>query len=162
MNVTPVHGGGVIVPEGAGGYAAALFAGNNIGRSRSFAGGRENLVRSDGFDYDSSVYHRSVKGLWSNVTNRYVGVRFKDSDGATHYGWIRLTVTDSRRPIKATITGYAYETVVDQAIKAGQMTEETKASAKPESAVSPSLGMLAAGTSGLQLWRRYDSLLSVQ
>jgi hypothetical protein len=170
--VSALAGAGVIVPGGAGGYAAALFAGNNIGGSRSFGGLRENLIHSAGFDYNSSVYHRSVKGLWSNVTNRYLGVRFKDSEGATHYGWIRLTVSDARRPDKATITGYAYETVVDQPIKAGQITEE--ASVPPPSAplaapvkaapihAAPTLGALALGSTGLQFWRREDSALATQ
>jgi hypothetical protein len=162
VDVSPLHGAGVIVPGGAGGYAAALFAGNNIGGSRSFAGGRENLIHSAGFDYNSSVYHRSVKGLWSNVSNRYLGVRFKDSEGATHYGWVRLTVSDTRRPITATITGYAYETTADQPIKAGQLSEEASAPALPSFTGVDSLGTLALGSTGLQLWRRDDSLLSVQ
>jgi hypothetical protein len=162
VSVLPLHDAGVIVPGGAGIYAAALFPGNNIGGSRTFRGGREHLVRSTGADYGSSVYQRNVKGLWSNVTNRYLGVRFKDSEGATHYGWVRLTVSDTRRPIKATITGYAYETVADQPIKAGQLNEEIDAPASPSAAAVDSLGALALGTTGLQLWRRNNSLLSMQ
>ncbi len=164
VDVLPLHGAGVVVPGGGGGggYAAALFAGNNIGESRSFGGVRQFLLRTNGFAYDSSVYHRSVHGLWSNVTNRYLGVRFKDSEGATHYGWLRLTVSDDRRQIKATITGYAYETVADQPIEAGQLNEQAGVSSESAPFAQSSLGALALGSSGLQLWRRDDSLLSVQ
>jgi hypothetical protein len=63
---------------------------------------------------------------------------------------------------KATLTGYAYETVAGQTIQAGQMVD--RAAAKVESAPqrTPSLGMLALGSEGLELWRRDDSLLTAQ
>jgi hypothetical protein len=76
-----------------------------------------------------------------------------------------------------TITGYAYEIIADQSLKAGQLSDE--ATAPPQSAplaapvksvptqaaqaqASPALGALALGSTGLQLWRREDSLLPVQ
>lgn len=161
LNVTPLGGGGVVAAPPADAYAAALFRGNSIGPSRSFAGLRADLLRSHGTDLYSSIYHRSIQGLWSNVSNRYLGVRFT-LGGATHYGWIRITVSDTRRPIKATITGYAYETIANQPIKAGQFSDQASAPAALGPIPTPTLGTLALGSHGLQMWRRDDSLLSVQ
>jgi hypothetical protein len=119
------------------------------------------MARSAGFDYFSSRYSRNIFGPWENVQNRFVGVEFLIS-GETHYGWIRLTVNFTTRLPKATLTGYAYETVAGQPIQAGQMVD--RAAAKVESAPqrTPSLGMLALGSEGLELWRRDDSLLTAQ
>jgi len=161
VSVNPLNGGGVIT--GAGKYAAALFKGNSIGPARAFAGA-EFMFRSQEDEYESSFYHRSVFGPWVNAQNRYLGVKFL-VDGATHYGWIRLTgvtvAKDTR--LKITVTGYAYETVADQPIQAGQLAEEANA-APAESAplAKLSLGMLALGSQGLGLWRREEPSLSVQ
>jgi hypothetical protein len=159
LSVYGVNGGGIIT--GAGKYEVALFRGNSIGPTRVFVPGGV-MFRSEGVEIYSSVYRRSVFGPWVNVQNRYLGVEFL-IDGATHYGWIRLSSTIGKlREAAFTITGYAYETVAGQAIKAGQLTDE--ASAPPESAplAKPSLGVLALGSQGLELWRRDDSLLTAQ
>jgi hypothetical protein len=162
LTVGAVNAGGGVI-DGAGKYASPLFRGNSIGPARSFGAGSPVMFRSRGDDYNSSVYSRHVYGPWLNNTNRYVGVEFV-IDGATHYGWIRLTTTAGKRRYEAafTITGYAYETVAGQAIKAGQLSDE--ASAPPQSVplAKPSLGVLALGSQGLQLWRRDDSLRTAQ
>jgi len=102
-----------------------------------------------------------TNGLWVNVRNRYLGLRFK-IDGKTHYGWARLSVKLGQRPlITATLSGYAYETVPNRPIVAGQTGEDTavdsvqhlealtrQASQKATLAVL-ALGA-AAGTSGVQ------------
>jgi hypothetical protein len=110
------------------------------------------MAQSHGKDIYSSIYSRTEKGPWANVQNRYLGVTFQ-MDGATHYGWIRLTVGSARRPLTATITGYAYETVAGQGIQAGQTAESVVALPAPEPKAQ-SLGSLASGSLGLQLWRR--------
>jgi len=149
-------GGGMI--NGAGKYASPLFRGNNIGPARSFGAGSQVMFRSQGADYDSSIDSRHVYGPWLNDTNRYLGVEFV-IDGATHYGWIRMTTTAGKRHYEAafTITGYAYETVAGQAIKAGQLTEEASAPAEFAPLAHASLGMLALGSQGLHMWRREES-----
>jgi hypothetical protein len=158
--VQPQGAGGVIAS--VGGYAAPLSLGASIGPAQAFTKGKHlNMARSAGFDYFSSRYSRNIFGPWENVQNRFVGVEFLIS-GETHYGWIRLTVNFTTRLPKATLTGYAYETVAGQTIQAGQMVD--RAAAKVESAPqrTPSLGMLALGSEGLELWRRDDSLLTAQ
>jgi hypothetical protein len=160
LSVIPLNGAGVIA--GAGKYASPLFRGNSIGPAQAFAEGTQRLFRSQGFAYDSSRYNRSVFGPWVNVTNRYLGVEFA-IDGATHYGWIRLSSTVGKFEKRTfTVTGYAYETVAGQGIKAGQLTDEASAPLESAPLAQPSLGVLALGSQGLELWRRDDSLLTAQ
>jgi len=80
---------------------------------------------------------------WANngkgVVNRYLGLRFA-INGAYHYGWARMTVRISRDASKTIITGYAYETVVDKGIIAGDT-----GGGQARRPGSNSLGQLAAG-----------------
>ena len=108
-------------------------------------------------------------GQWANVSNRYLGLKFNIKDKA-HYGWLRLTVRLSGHArIKATLTGYAYETISGKAIKAGQ-TKEADAltnddlgpgasltSPIPDTPQPTSLKMLALGAQGVPLWRRKET-----
>jgi len=152
LEVNPRAGGGVM--GGARSFAFALLNGGSIGPRQKFNAIRaERMLYTFGFDYDF-IYYRRVSGLWANQQNRFLGVEFL-IDGELHYGWIRLTVTlDKVRSLTATVTGYAYETVANQSIKAGQITEETDASAETAPMEPASLGMLALGSQGLALWRR--------
>jgi len=62
----------------------------------------------------------STRGQWNGVSNRYLGLKFQLA-GKTHYGWARLNVAiQAGHNIVATLTGYAYETVVNKTIRAGQ------------------------------------------
>jgi hypothetical protein len=160
LNANPLSGGGVIV-AGAG-YAAPLARGFGIGPGRNFAiGGSRRMERTHGFNYEGPYYRRAY-GPWANQENKYLGVEFFIG-GELHYGWIRLTVTIVEDELMdATITGYAYETVASQSIHAGQFSDEASVPAKSATVAPPSLGALALGSTGLQLWRRDDSLLSMQ
>jgi hypothetical protein len=91
--------------------ASAMKMGSPIGPRGHFQAGTNALVigRSTG----ASGY-----GPWFNVTNRYLGLKFKIK-GKTHYGWARLTVTGTFGSIVATLTGYAYETIPNKPIIAG-------------------------------------------
>lgn len=106
------------------------------------------------------------------ATNRYLGLRFHDLAGKTHYGWARLTVRGTQNSrIVALLTGYAYETVPNKAIIAGRTADADAAisslhrlephnrgasmanplSRKPQAAT---LGALARGAPALSIWRR--------
>jgi hypothetical protein len=93
-----------------------------------------------------------TNGGWRNVTNRYLGLKFQ-IDGATHYGWARLNVRLKRPYITATLTGYAYETIPNKGINAGQTDSNPDPPDFSTDSVGPtlpapsssSLGMLAAG-----------------
>lgn len=98
-------------------------------------------------------------GNWVNVRDRYLGLRFKIK-GQTHYAWARLTVQVSGTRVTGTLTGYAYETIPNKPIIAG----ETKAAgdtniieqstSRGDVRRSATLGELAAGSAALSAWRR--------
>ena len=122
---------------GAGYRALALSAGASIGSRHGF---------SRGF---MAFAFRGVGGTiitgdsWANVSNRYLGVRFQ-INGETHYGWARLSVQIGKAgTIFAALTGYAYETIANRPLRAGQRTG-TDFDAKTSGAGS--LGALALGS----------------
>jgi hypothetical protein len=82
-------------------------------------------------------------GPWFNVTNRYLGLKFKIK-GKTHYGWARLTVRGTFGSIVATLTGYAYETIPNKAIIAGA-TKGPDAITDETDTTTGTLGWLAGG-----------------
>ena len=170
LSAIPIGGNGV---EGARGflsipYASALKRGARIGPNAHFSG---KLMAS-------SQSSQGTIGRWLNVTNGYLGLKFTVK-GKTHYGWARLTVQALGEAfIKATLTGYAYETIPGKSIKAGQTKESDDFTVNPDSSNhddfglgvslnSPaadlpqpaSLGMLALGAQGVPLWRRKESVL---
>jgi hypothetical protein len=66
--------------------------------------------------------------------------------GQEHYGWARFDVTNGPDiSIDAVLTGYAYNTVSNQGLLAGQ------GAPTPEPGT---LGLLALGSLGLGLWRQ--------
>jgi hypothetical protein len=87
---------------------------------------------------------RYYYGPWENggkgVKNRYLGLRFQIK-GKTHYGWARLNFAS---PQLAKLTGYAYETIPNKTIIAGQTKGPNVATPQPETAPG-SLGRLALG-----------------
>jgi hypothetical protein len=79
-------------------------------------------------------------GPWSDVTNRFLGVRFL-INGEIHYGWIGFREVRNF-PMGARLAGWAYETVPDKPILAG----DNGAGASADNFISPtSLEILAAG-----------------
>jgi hypothetical protein len=155
---------GVNVPKGNGvkcspgscaftfAYAGAMQAGSPIGTAIPF--------------YGSNRVPMAMEGLalpWDNVRDRYLGLVF-EIQGKNHFGWARLSVQFSSRQNtwRAQLTGYAYETVADRPIKAGQIQEQGDAAAglnvpAPDPAQIASLGGLALGADGIALWRREES-----
>jgi hypothetical protein len=139
--------------------AAALKRGAPIGPRQAFLSKSQTsyggIGMADAFQYSRTFFH----GPWANATNRFLGLKFL-VDGQVHYGWARLTVTNFNKGGTATLTGYAYETVPNQRIFAGERgAPGSDAQALPaplsETPTQPvSLGMLARGTDALDLWRR--------
>jgi len=97
---------------------------------------------------------------WRNtVAHRpYLGVKFLDTDGAVHFGWVRVTVNF----IHATVIGYAYETIPNKPILAGEIkgADDDASLVNPSNSVAPkapepaSLGRLAQGAAGVSAWRQ--------
>lgn len=137
---------GAVGDAGEAGNAAALYSGALIGQGRHFWGFLLGSVRvaPGGSSF--------TRGDWINVTNRYLGLKF-EINREIHYGWARLTVVEKEQNLQATLTGYAYETVANRPI----ITGPTETASDAQSSTSPqpaSLGLLAAGTTGLSARRR--------
>jgi hypothetical protein len=136
--------------------AVAIKPGVQIGPKNVWRGGIQNMaVMLGGFGTSG------VGGSWINVKNRYLGVKF-NVKGRTHFGWARLSVQiQLPQTITATLTGYAYETIPDKPITAGQTKgpdntniEEPNASLTTPPPRPATLGTLALGASGRSIWRR--------
>ena len=96
-------------------------------------------------------------GPWARATNRYLGLKFTIK-GEVHYGWARLSASNFLN--KVVLTGYAYETVLNKSLKAGQTSEVAGYEADDAASVDApvpqvlSLGLLARGADALEVWRR--------
>jgi hypothetical protein len=124
--------------------ASALPAGAVIGPKGNFSVPLP-FMAEELFDGVGSQY--SDLGPWAGkgkgVTNRYLGLKFVVG-GEVHYGWARLSVTLAHHrqfdDVSGTLTGYAYETIPDKPIIAGQITGPDVITVQPET-----LGGLALG-----------------
>lgn len=128
--------------------ARALPKGALIGGSGMFGAGRYRLAWGDSVNHSGHDGYYTG-GPWANSSpDSYLGVRFL-MNGETHYGWMRMTVVAYPYEVYAIITGYAYNTVPNQPLRAGEGALPSKAAkARPAS-----LGVLALGAAGLPLWR---------
>lgn len=155
----------------AGGNSAAGYAvgsgqflgsdlkpGARIGPRSPFHKGTAALVVARSNVYTSK--QTIVYGPWANVKDRYLGLKFQ-INGETHYGWARLNVKVSQTKITATLTGYAYETIPNKPIIAGETKGldemrivEPNATLATPTPQSNMLGALALGSSGLSIWKR--------
>lgn len=158
FRMLPLEGGAVVGKKTISShavYASELMRGAKIGPSAHFNDVSQGLIEDSralgGYTQGGkSYYTKTLAGDWgNNAKNAYLGVRFIIG-GKTHYGWIRLSVTtQTHGAMKVTITGYAYETIPNKAITAGETTESGSAQFN-----EPSLGMLALGAEALSAWRR--------
>jgi hypothetical protein len=165
FSVDPAQAGDEAVAEGrweGGVCAAAMGNGLEIGSSRKFVPG--NLAM--GFFSGISAAGTLACNWVGSHPKHYLGVRFTDSLGGLHYGWVRLAVQQFDNEFSATITGYAYETEVDQPITAGAISGPDHADATQSEGTFPrttggaTLGRLALGAGGLAAWRREGDAVS--
>jgi hypothetical protein len=135
LAIAPVNPSNEIFSTGGGGvpvFAAALPAGKKIGPDGKF-----QKVKS----YSDEMATERCRGPWVHAREKYLGLKFI-IEGEVHFGWARLNV-NCGSPIKATLTGYAYETDADEPIVAG---DTTGAEASVEAGT---LGNLALGAAAI-------------
>lgn len=144
------------------GWAAALKAGANIGQTKYFGGFLEMAYQF------RSLGHHISGGYWNYSQASYLGIKFR-VNGKTHFGWARLKNSSYTG---ATLTGYAYETILGKSIVAGQTKSPADDSDEedlgpgvsltnpiPDKQQPGSLAILALGAQGVPLWRRKESAL---
>jgi len=145
-----------------GNYASALRAGASIGPNARFTTGPNQIEEA----FIDTGKMREVGSLcdstWPSGQNRYLGLQFL-INGEVHFGWARLNVSCKGLDVVAKLTGYAYETVANTPITAGQMTGTDKeTSVGPDAALAvPApvpLGLLALGSRGPSIRRGIESI----
>jgi len=153
LQVHPKVSGNEVVFVSFSGEAAALSPGAYIGPAVKFSPNATLMA----FGYPAVL---SV-GPWAYARKHYLGLEFMIG-GKLHYGWARLNVGSDG----AALTGYAYETVPNRPIQAGlthsgddfgtlvpqSLTPEGNSTLK-----NATLGLLAQGAPGLELWRRKET-----
>jgi len=104
------------VGAGSWDFAAAMRTGSIIGPGGRFFSRAVSMAAGvfGGPTGESTI----LFGPWPNVRNRYLGLKFL-INGKTHYAWARMSVRVKGTFMAATLTGYAYETIPDKAIIAG-------------------------------------------
>lgn len=127
-------------------------------------GSQWKFAKSAVMAVDSYGYLR--QGPWANVTHHCLGLEF-EVNGQEYYGWAEFSVVSYGVQIKATLEGYAYNNVPGQSILTGQTSGTSESSrldrvtTAPASALRPpTLGILALGSIGLDLWRKEEPRLS--
>lgn len=161
LSVLPTHKNEI---WGMNHHASALAAGVQVGPKGQFSYAKKTMA----VDYyaDGTGGSGTCAGLWNNVKNRYLGLKFS-INGKTHFGWARLNVTCTttfgNHVVTGLLTGYAYETVPNKPIITGKTKgpdDGTRREQPPPAALTtstpeaPTLGMLAMGAPGLSIWRR--------
>ena len=136
--------------------AAAIPTGVPIGPRRPFksAASLAAVFYSFGHPVD-------WEGQWANggkgLQNHYAGVQFLINN-EIHYGWLRVSVKTAANRFTAVLTGYAYESIPNKPIVAGQTHDDagTVSSLLAPEPQPVTLGLLALGSQGLSVWRREE------
>ncbi|HEX8815985.1 MAG TPA: hypothetical protein VF753_10835 [Terriglobales bacterium] len=158
LGAKEAYGNGVAgITKSVNHVAYALHAGAIIGPNKNFLATSNPLGEFMAASFCDGESGCVYVGEWRSVGTGYLGLKFKIS-GKTHYGWARLSVEiDRGHNIVATLTGYAYETVPNEQIKAGETSDAEVATATGENALdrstsetsgvhrSPTLARLALG-----------------
>ena len=137
-------GAGVV---GRGHSASALASGAMIGPRAPFLHVKPKSALMAEVFLNSST-STSFRGKWGNAGDKYLGLRFA-INGQAHYGWAEFNVVGPGGYLGTTLLGYAYDTVANQAMRAGQTASAPSATPEPAT-----LGLLALGFLGLAAWRR--------
>jgi hypothetical protein len=131
--------------------AAALPPGVKVGPGADFQDKSLGLWGSGGTAYSGPFVFCE---FGKRTRGAFLGLKFLIS-GQTHYGWAHVTVDGSR----AVLNGYAYETVPNQPITTGKTSGpvEVGESLPVEiPAQLATLGALARGSQGLDIWRKVE------
>jgi hypothetical protein len=154
LKIDPARKGNQVVEGKQSLTASAVPAGVTIGPKEKFAEG-DAYLRFQSFHPGGS----RNSGTWQNVEYAYVGLKFL-INGEVHYGWARVKFPYPGSVKDASIYGYAYESTPNQSIVTGQTSGNSQGAGK--ASLPATLGTLATGAVGIDLWRTHDSPNSAQ
>jgi hypothetical protein len=153
--------------------AFALPAGSVVGpRVQAFHPAGQKFMRGYWFVIGTGNRYRSVVGAWANgfkgLSDRFLGLVFT-INGETHFGWARLSVPPYYLffDVGTTLTGYAYETVPNKPITTGSSqgmaalpscASPLQQQQTPVQTQARTLGALALGFTGMNVWRRDEEV----
>jgi len=107
-------------------YPFALAYNSPINESLEFQNAGYQRMASRNFTWSIflEAWDQREGGNWyPEITDHYLGVRFLDTAGCNHYGWIRCDVSEEGRVL--VVKDYAYETKCDTPILAGDTIGDT-------------------------------------
>ena len=163
FNVSAASGAGM-VGHGRSNQVAALKFGAPIGTADQFEAGKQTLASA--FICRFSSCTDGTGGPFANVTDRFLGLKFKLS-GQVYYGWAGFSkVIAGDGGVTVFLTAYAYQTEPNTLIYAGQSSDSPRESRLlPGNGTAPNaaklqpatLGVLALGSLGLDVWRKREA-----
>jgi hypothetical protein len=159
-----VRGGGVLATSRFPGWAGRLAAGAKIGASGHFY---RNPLMAKGATYNCCPTHT---GPWDpygppGPSSGFLGVKFI-IDGQNHYGWAQVSIIGDPQGypyptgFRGVVKGYAYNTVPNQLILAGQTSDADSIGELPPPTAT--LGLLALGAPALDIWRPRERRLAAE
>jgi hypothetical protein len=131
-------------------FASRVPQGAKISADEDFVRG-SRIPMDNGYSSDGVSY-----GPWRGNASGFLGLEFQ-IDGRAHYGWAAVHMTSS---ISGVITAYAYNTVPNQPILAGQTSDEDLIGEIPPQPAT--LGLLALGAPALDIWRPRERRLAAE
>ena len=153
---TGASGAGV-VGHGPTGQVAPLKFGAVIGPADQFEAGKQLLARA----VSCRGGGVGLSGPFANTKDRFLGSKF-ELNGQVYYGWAGFSVVDAYNS-EAVLTAYAYETEPNTPIYAGQSSDSPRESRlQPANSNTAKLqpatvGVLALGSLGLDVWRKQET-----
>jgi hypothetical protein len=152
---------------GTGSFASVLGSGVSVGSQGKFQSGHQLMAGANGGCSENGSCRYGSIGQWKQITRGFLGLKFT-IQGEIHYGWARLNITVTNRGVYAAVTGYAYESVPNTPIITGKEKGSTKknktragtASLDTSRSDPASLGLLARGALGLDVWRKRNATSS--
>lgn len=135
------------------GWAAPLSRGQEIGKGDVFQSGFGFMLTGFVYRGNTGTFCGSG-GPWKGASQKFLGFEFS-VDGETHYGWARFTLSGTCTG-ETQLSGYAYETIANRKIHAGQ-TSGADETSQNENSLPATLGRLAQGAYGWQLWENKEA-----
>ena len=144
-------------------FTKALDSGAHVNNHKHFVPTDRTMGGWDQIRHGSNTWTSGWVGPWANdgngVKHRYIGVKFAINN-EFHYGWVRVKFAiTGKGSFYGVLNGYAYETIANKGLRAGQTMSAAEATrTEPPAAIrpttrKPTLGHLAAGASAMRSWR---------